>query len=112
MGNRSTVRPGALLVRVRQPLLRVDGLTVRFGQRIGSNIGLDERGSILPVLNVVRSRLRGNGLLVGIVANRLGVRGRSVLSFSLCLTSTAPTYAFNMRSRFVSSNELSSLSVY
>lgn len=99
------------LVKFDSPLLTIPHLAIHFNRAVNEGNHLSAQKDMLPVIGIVKERAEADGLLVRMVAEKLGCKVEDILDFDLSLYDTTPACLVGMNEEFVSGGRLDDLSM-
>ncbi|MDE6393915.1 MAG: M18 family aminopeptidase, partial [Duncaniella sp.] len=105
------LNPRHELVRFDRPLLTIPHLAIHFNRAVNEGNRLSAQKDMLPVIGIIKERAEANGLLVRMVAEKLGCKVEDILDFDLSLYDTTPACLVGMNEEFVSGGRLDDLSM-
>ena len=105
------LNPRHELVKFDSPLLTIPHLAIHFNRAVNEGNKLSAQKDMLPVIGIIKERAEADGLLVRMVADKLGCKVEDILDFDLSLYDTTPACLVGMNEEFVSSGRLDDLSM-
>lgn len=103
--------PEARTIQFNRPLLTIPHLAIHFNRAVNEGNPLSRQKDMLPVIGIINSHLEHNNLLLGLVAEELGVNADDILDFDLSLFDTTPACRLGIDNEFITSGRIDDLSM-
>ncbi|MBE6269193.1 MAG: M18 family aminopeptidase [Bacteroidales bacterium] len=96
------LRPVARLLHVKRPLLLIPHIAIHFNREVNDGNPLNRQRDMMPVLGFINNHFERGNLLLGIIAEELGVAVGDILDFDLSLYDATPAALCGLNNEFVS----------
>ena len=96
------LRPVARLLHVKRPLLLIPHIAIHFNREVNDGNPLNRQRDMMPVLGFINNHFERENLLLGIIAEELGVAVGDILDFDLSLYDATPAALCGLNNEFVS----------
>ena len=103
--------PETLLVKWDEPLLTIPHLAIHFNRSVNEGNPLSKQKDMLPVLGKVEEKSQAKGLVLNMVAGKLGIRPDDILDYDLSLYDTTKASLVGLNEEFITSGRLDDLSM-
>ena len=103
--------PETLLVKWDEPLLTIPHLAIHFNRSVNEGNPLSKQKDMLPVLGKVEEKSHAKGLVLNMVAGKLGIRPDDILDYDLSLYDTTKASLVGLNEEFITSGRLDDLSM-
>ncbi|MCM1331423.1 MAG: M18 family aminopeptidase [Bacteroides sp.] len=103
--------PETLLVKWDEPLLTIPHLAIHFNRSVNDGNTLSKQKDMLPVLGKVEEKSQAKGLVLNMVAGKLGIRPDDILDYDLSLYDTTKATLVGLNEEFITSGRLDDLSM-
>lgn len=103
--------PETLLVKWDEPLLTIPHLAIHFNRSVNEGNPLSKQKDMLPVLGKVEEKSQAKGLVLNMVAGKLGIRPDDILDYDLSLYDTTKATLVGLNEEFITSGRLDDLSM-
>lgn len=107
----SPLAPETLLVKWDEPLLTIPHLAIHFNRSVNEGNHLSKQKDMLPVLGKVEEKSQAKGLVLNMVAGKLGIRPDDILDYDLSLYDTTKASLVGLNEEFITSGRLDDLSM-
>lgn len=120
------MRPKALLLHVKRPLLQISNLAIHFNRQVNDGVKLSRQKDVLPILGIINDELEKGNLLMNVILEELNknpmtsdgkalekkeITQADILDFDLYLADATPACTFGAHDEFISSGRLDDLSM-
>lgn len=105
------LRPRAVTVCVRRPLLTIPHLAIHFNRAVNEGNPLSKQKDMLPVMAIVNEKFESGNALLDIIAEETGAKPSEILDFDLSLYDTTPACTLGLHNEFISAGRLDDLSM-
>ena len=96
------LRPVARLLHIKRPLLLIPHIAIHFNREVNDGNPLNRQRDMMPVLGFINNHFERENLLLGIIAEELGVAVGDILDFDLSLYDATPAALCGLNNEFVS----------
>ena len=96
------LRPVARLLHIKRPLLLIPHIAIHFNREVNDGNPLNRQRDMMPVLGFINNHFERENLLLGIIAEELGVAVGDILDFDLSLYDAIPAALCGLNNEFVS----------
>ena len=96
------LRPVARLLHIERPLLLIPHIAIHFNREVNDGNPLNRQRDMMPVLGFINNHFERENLLLGIIAEELGVAVGDILDFDLSLYDATPAALCGLNNEFVS----------
>ena len=96
------LRPVARLLHIKRPLLLIPHIAIHFNREVNDGNPLNRQRDMMPVLGFINNHFERENLLIGIIAEELGVAVGDILDFDLSLYDATPAALCGLNNEFVS----------
>lgn len=103
--------PETLLVKWDEPLLTIPHLAIHFNRSVNEGNPLSKQKDMLPVLGRVAEKSQAKGLVLNMVADKLGIRADDILDYDLSLYDTTKSALVSLNEEFITSGRIDDLSM-
>ncbi len=94
-----------------EPLLTIPHLAIHFNRSVNEGNPLSKQKDMLPVLGKVEEKSQAKGLVLNMVAGKLGIRPDDILDYDLSLYDTTKASLVGLNEEFITSGRLDDLSM-
>lgn len=105
------LKPEVHRIFVKRPLLVIPHLAIHFNRAVNDGNKLSKQKDMLPVLGFVGDELEKDNLLLGVIADELGVAKEDILDFDLSLYDTQQAVLTGLNEEFISCGRLDDLAM-
>ncbi len=105
------LNPEHRLIRFDRHLLTIPHLAIHFNRAVNEGNPLSKQKDMLPVLGKVADASQAKGLILRMVAEKLGVKTDDILDYDLSLFDTTRACVVGLNGEFISSGRLDDLSM-
>lgn len=105
------LNPVTCLVKWDEPLLTIPHLAIHFNRAVNDGNPLSRQKDMLPILGRIENAADKKGLILRMVAERLGVDKDEILDYDLNLYDTTKATLVGLNQEFISSGRIDDLSM-
>ena len=105
------LEPETRLVKFDRHLLTIPHLAIHFNRAVNDGNPLSKQKDMLPVLGRVADKAQAKGLVLKLVAEKLGVRQSDILDYDLSLFDTTRASVVGLNGEFITSGRIDDLSM-
>lgn len=105
------LRPETALVKFDRHLLTIPHLAIHFNRAVNEGNPLSKQKDMLPIIGRVADKNHAKGLVLKLVAEKLGVKPSEILDYDLSLFDTTRASVVGLNGDFITSGRLDDLSM-
>ena len=105
------LRPETALVKFDRHLLTIPHLAIHFNRAVNEGNPLSKQKDMLPIIGRVADKNHAKGLVLKLVAEKLGVKPSDILDYDLSLFDTTRASVVGLNGDFITSGRLDDLSM-
>lgn len=105
------LQPETALVKFDRHLLTIPHLAIHFNRAVNEGNPLSKQKDMLPVIGRVADKSHAKGLVLKLVAEKLGVKPSDILDYDLSLFDTTRASVVGLNGDFITSGRLDDLSM-
>lgn len=105
------LQPESRLVRFDRHLLTIPHLAIHFNRAVNEGNPLSKQKDMLPVLGRVSDPAQAKGLVLRLVAEKLGVKPDDILDYDLSLFDTTRASVVGLNGEYITSGRIDDLSM-